>query len=232
MKRLIAFPLFMALYTTLMAQGAYSMVEGKMVVSRFYPIDNPKSIDGIFYNSLLWFIEHKAESEEGETTPTMNVDYEKKQFAAEWILKNPNKGGQYRCTISVRVSDGILTLLFSDMTFEAETVVIKLIKRLPFERLQPSKKPQHQEHLDGFARLSEVFGKEVCAFVQENQPHIVTHQKEIESHTVVKGMTEAECLLSMGRPASVQQQDERTEWMYDAYTYLFFENGVLVSMIK
>ena len=55
---------------------------------------------------------------------------------------------------------------------------------------------------------------------------------EIKNREVVKGMNKQECLLAFGKPASVQKQGNKEEWMYDSYTYVFFENETVASLIK
>lgn len=210
----------------------YSEVQGRTVISQFHTLEQPGTPEGIFLNALLWVIENREMPAEGERTQGLEVDFDKHQFAVNLSLSNPKTGSLYRYVLSGKVADNIITLLVSDITFEAETAVIKLVKRLPFEKLQPEKKPKHKEYLDEFAKLCQAQGKELLAAITGSTPPTVSHWTEIKEGTVTKGMTEAECLLSMGRPASKQKQGAKTEWMYDSYTYLFFENGVLSSFIK
>ena len=130
------------------------------------------------------------------------------------------------------MADNIITILASDISCETQVAPIKLVRRLPFEKLQPEKKEKHKENLNEFAALYETYSKQMLEYIASTNPPVVTHWTEIKNKEVVKGMTAAECLLSMGKPASVQKSDGKEEWMYDAYTYLFFENGLLTSFIK
>lgn len=221
----------MLLYLSVVAQNIsyppYSEVKGKVVVSNFYTIDK-LSGDDIFLKALLWTIKNGQKLEGQE----IEVDYDKKQFALELYLTNQQTGTRYRYLFSAKVTDNIITCLASNIVYEAEAAVIKLVKKLPFERLQPEKKPKHKEYLDDFANLNKKWMQQVIDFVNNNQPVVVTHWSEIKNKEVVKGMNEAECFLSLGKPASIQKTDNKVEWMYDSYTYLFFENGVLVSIIR
>lgn len=234
---LLVFLLFL-LVTGLRAQTSgspYSDVKGKRVISRFRSLDKPATgAEGIFLNALLWVIENReaAREEEESGTGRPEADYDKMQFSVPMVEHDARSNSCYRYLLSVRVSDNIVTLLASDITYEAETAVIKLVKRFPFEKLQPEKKPKHREYLDGFASLCEERFRLLLKAVEENTPPVIRHWTEIKENRVEKGMTEAECLLSMGKPASVQKQGDKTEWMYDSYTYLFFENGRLSSFIK
>ncbi len=210
----------------------YSEVKGKVVISQFQSLDKPTTEEGIFLNALLWTIENRVVREEDDEVPMIEVDYDKRQFALGTLQVNPKTGSLYRYLFSVKVSDNIITMLASDITYEAETAVIKLVKRLPFEKLQPEKKPKHKIYLDEFAILRQSACQRMLEAVSANEPPVITHWREIKEKNIVKGMTEAECILSLGKPASVQKKDGKAEWMYDSYTYLFFENGVLSSFIR
>lgn len=226
---------FCLIFTSLRAQNdvsfSYAHVKGKMVISQFHTVDKPHTPEGIFLNALLWVIENREESEE-ERLPLIKTDYDKKQFDVEMVQTNPSTDSRYRYLLSVKVSDNIITMLVSNIAYEAETTVIKLVKRLPFEKLQPEKKPKHQEYLDEFVAIRKANSTQMLKAITDNQPPVVTHWAEIKEKSVTKGMSEAECTLAMGKPASVQKQGTKAEWMYDAYTYLFFENGILTSFIK
>ncbi len=212
----------------------YSEVNGSVVISGFHTLGKPSSPEGIFLNALLWTIENRepADTDAGKGGHGIETDYDRRQFRLESVLASPRSTSRYRCRLSVKVTDNIITILASDITCEAETGVIKLVKRLPFEKLQPGKKPKHKEHLDEFAKLhKETVGRMLEAIAASPAPAL-THWTEIKDRQVVKGMSKQECLLSFGKPASVQRQGSREEWMYDSYTYVFLENDTVTSLIK
>jgi len=67
----------------------------------------------------------------------------------------------------------------------------------------------------------------------EPQQQVFVHPLVVDKNKeVVKGMSKQECLLAFGKPASVQKQGNKEEWMYDSYTYVFFENEIVTSLIK
>ena len=68
--------------------------------------------------------------------------------------------------------------------------------------------------------------------INTNSAPTITHWTEIKNKEVVKGMSKQECLLAFGKPVSVQKQGNKEEWMYDSYTYVFFENDIVTSLIK
>lgn len=206
----------------------YSEVNGKIVISQFQSLDGNFAENDIFLNALLWVIQNAPQVEE----KMMQADYDKKRFAVTLMAENPKTASRYRYSLSVKVSGNIITMLASDIVYEAEAPVIKLMKRLSFEKLQPDKKPKHKEFMDEFAGMYKDCIARILKFASTNQLPAITHWDEIKSKEVIKGMNCAECLLSFGKPASIQKQDNKEEWMYDAYTYLFLENGIVTSIIK
>lgn len=233
MKKIVTLALGMLMCVlVLQAQDSpyppYSEMKGKVVISNFYSLDGV-SEDNIFVNSLLWMIKNGNVSKE----KSIGVDYDKKQIQVRLFLSGKDDTGiRYQYMFSASVKDNIITCLTSDIVYEADAAVIKFVKKLSFDKLQPEKKPKHKEYLDEFASLHKKWMQQLLDFIKTNQSPAITHWNEIKDKEVVKGMTETECLLSLGKPMSIQQNEGKTEWMYDAYTYLFFENGVLVSIIK
>lgn len=212
----------------------YSEIKGNIVISEFHTLDKPSSTEGIFLNALLWAIENREAKNTAteEDTGTFDIDYDKKQYILEFVQADSQSASRYRCSFSVKVTDNIITILASNITYEAETGVIKLVKRLAFEKLQPAKKPKHKEYLNEFATLHKGTVKRMLEAITANPTPTITHWTEIKNNEVVKGMNKSECLLAFGKPASVQKQGDKEEWMYDSYTYVFFENGIITSLIK
>lgn len=206
----------------------YSEVNGKIVISQFQSLDGNCTENEIFLNALLWVIQNIPQTKE----KVLQADYDKKQFIITLMSGNPKTASHYRYSLSVKVSGNIITMLASDITYEAEAAVVKFVKRLSFEKLQPDKKPKHKEYLDEFAKIYKDCVTRILKFASTNSLPTITHWDEIKCKEVVKGMNQAECLLSFGKPASIQKQDNKEEWMYDTYTYLFFENGTVTSIIK
>lgn len=211
----------------------YSEIKGNIVISEFHSLEKASSTEGIFLNALLWMIENRETNyaEKEQENGSIEADYDKKQFTAEIIQTDKNSSSRYRCLLSVKVTDNIITILASNITYEAETNVIKLVKRLAFERLQPEKKPKHKEYFNEFATLHKGMVKQILE-AAATPPPTVTHWAEIKDKDVVKGMNKSECLLAFGKPLSVQKQGNKEEWMYNTYTYVFFEDDVVTSLIK
>lgn len=214
-------------------KNPYSEVKGKRVISEFHSLDKLQSSQTIFINALLWVInKQELPQQEGEPVPLREVDYDNQQLTAEFSVISPKTESCYHYLFTIKVSDNIMTLLASDITQEAAISVIKLTKKLSFNKLQPEKKPKHQEYLDEFASLYNDFTQEAIQAVSNNIPPVITHWNEIKNKEVVKGMNEAECLMAWGKPLSIQKNGNKIEWMYDSYTYTFFENGIVTTIIK
>lgn len=237
-KTVILVSCLFALCVQSYAQGSipspYSEVKGNIVISEFHTFDKPDSAEDIFLNALLWMIENREleNTEVEENKSSFEIDYDKKQYLLEFTQTNSQSASRYHCLFSVKVTDNIITILASNITYEAETNVIKLVKRLAFEKLQPEKKPKHKEYLNEFAKLHKETVKQMLEAIATNPVPAITHWAEIKNKEVVKGMSKQECLLAFGKPASVQKQGNKEEWMYDSYTYVFFENGIVTSLIK
>ena len=227
------FALCMQSYAQSNIPSPYSEVKENIVISEFHTLDKPDSAEGIFLNALLWMIENRElENTEEEDKSTFEIDYDKKQYLLEFTQTNFQSASRYRCLFSVKATDNIITILASNITYEAETNVIKLMKRLAFEKLQPEKKPKHKKYLNEFAKLHKETVKQMLEAITTNPAPTITHWTEIKNKEVVKGMSKQECLLAFGKPASVQKQGNKEEWMYDSYTYVFFENEIVTSLIK
>lgn len=224
---------FFSLYIQAQNTNPYSEVKGKRVISEFHSLNKPSTSQAIFLNALLWVInKQELPQEEGATAPIREVDYDNQQLSAEFSLISPKTESCYRYIFTVKVSDNIIKLLASEITQESAVSVIKITKKLNFNKLQPEKKPKHQEYLDEFASLYADFTKEALQAISSNATPVITHWTEIKNKEIIKGMNEAECLMAWGKPLSIQTNENKTEWMYDSYTYAFFENGVVTTIIK
>lgn len=226
---------FCTVSATMLAQGnlsaPYSVVDGKVALSYFQSLDNPKTAEGIFLNALYYIKDGQKRDEEGNL-PATSVDYDTYQFTTELAINSSQTNSVYRYVLSVKVAENIITLLLTDITCESEVAVVKLTKRLAFEKLQPEKKSKHKEYSEDFAKLAQQSVDKLLEFVSEQTPPTVTHYKEIKSGQVAKGMTEAECLFAMGKPVSVNTNGSKTQWIYGAFTHVFFEEGVVATFIR
>ena len=224
-----------AVCATVQAQTAlpspYSSVDGGVVVSNFYTMSTPSKSQDIYINALLWATDNVVANEDTAPGP-VECDIDAKQLAIECMLQSKKFDVIYVFTLSIKVADNILTTLAADIGYESEVAVVKLTKRASFDKFQPDKKEKHKEYMNDFAALYAKLLTNLTEYVASHTPPTSTHWAQIRQNDVVKGMTEDECLLSLGRPVRTQEQGTKIQWIYDSYTYLFFEGGKVVSLIR
>lgn len=209
----------------------YSSVDGGVVVSSFFTMDAPSTPKGIFINAMLWAADHMPDAEEGAPGP-VPCDIDAMQLSIDCVVASKKFGGQYSFRLTVRVADNILTTLASDISHEAAMDVVKITKRSKFDKFQPDKKPKQKEYMDDFAALYEALLNDMTAYVASHDVPAVTHWTQIEQHDVTKDMTEDECILALGRPVRKQEQTSKVQWIYDSFTFLYFDGGKLFSFVK
>lgn len=224
-----------AVCATVQAQTAlpspYSSVDGGVVVSNFYTMSAPSSSQDIFLNALLWATDNMT-STESEAPGPATCDVDGRSLSINCVIASKKLEVNYVFTLSAKVSDNILTVLASDIGCEGEVAVVKLTKRLSFNKFQPEKKEKHKEYMDDFAALYKKLLDDMTTFIASHEPPTVTHWNQVRENEVVKGMTEDECLLAIGRPVKRQEQGSKTQWIYGSFSFVYFENGRVVSLIR
>ena len=156
-----------------------------------------------------------------------------KSFSCNLVLTSQADAKQkntYYCTAQFQVKDGKLVYYLSNIQIESSVVIMK--KVTPMEKLQPEKKPSHQETMDDFVQIESQMLNKLFDFVSTNQLSPITHWNEINIGKPVKGMTEDECLLAFGKPQTISESNGEVQWMYSSSFYLFFKNGCVETIIK
>lgn len=98
-------------------------------------------------------------------------------------------------------------------------------KVTPMEKLQPEKKPSHQETMDDFVQIESQMLNKLFDFVSTNQLSPITHWNEINIGKPVKGMTEDECLLAFGKPQTISESMVKCNGCIPALS-IFFQKRV------
>ena len=65
----------------------------------------------------------ELENTEEEDKSTFEIDYDKKQYLLEFTQTNSQSASRYRCLFSVKATDNIITILASNITYEAELML-------------------------------------------------------------------------------------------------------------
>lgn len=201
----------------------------KYVVNGFIPF-SPMNDESIYANALLWTIKNVCSAQRDGIT---EVSIPAKSFSCDLVLTSQADAKQkntYYCTAQFQVKDGKLVYYLSNIQIESSVVIMK--KVTPMEKLQPEKKPSHQETMDDFVQIESQMLNKLFDFVSTNQLSPITHWNEINIGKPVKGMTEDECLLAFGKPQTISESNGEVQWMYSSSFYLFFKNGCVETIIK
>lgn len=208
----------------------YSIVDNKVVFTGFETISGI-SDETIFINALLWAITHSSKLKEDFS----KIDYSGMNFTYKKIFYSTTSSEQspstYTCESSIRISNDMISFLVTDIIYES-TGALNIIKRIPFEKLDPEKKAKHIEYLNEFTKSNSGALNEMFDFIRNNKTPSITHWEEITQNKVTKGMNQAECTLAYGKPIDIKTAGNKEQWMYGNSVYLFFEDGILASYLK
>lgn len=226
--------LLCVLFLSLMAKGQskYGLkdIDGKLICTGFEAIEN-LSEESIFVNTLLWAIEQCPKFKEGIT----ELNYEKKNFTLKAQLSSPKRSDNpavYHFLADFAISADKLSFAFSKIECEYPGM-LKMTTVTAFEQLKPDKKPKHKAYIDEYTKQATEYIEQILERVKTAESQPVTHWAEIKKGKVAKGMNETECLLAYGKPLDITKSDnDEVRWRYDSYTYLFFKNGVLTSVLE
>lgn len=202
--------------------------DGKREVSGFVPFAS-KSDERIFANTLLWAVSEICTHGRDAVTAQ---DVEGRTFACDWAIASlPGSGKKnvYRCKAYFRVAGGKLLYTLSQVMVESEVLVVK--KLTSMDRLQPDTKRGHKEIIDDFGRAASAAIGTMCGFVVSHDGSDISHWREITAHQVVRGMSEDEVLLSVGKPLLVAGSGE-VQWKYSDSFYVFMQDGRVKSVLK
>lgn len=226
MKKTIIFFLLTLFCVQINAQQTYQLSEadGEVVCTG---VEQMKKSDvNTFVNSLLWAIDKCPKLKDD----IAECDMDKLKFTTKLFFtsKKDEKQG-YECDLTVQVASQQLFFLFNNI-YSTSTGILG--KRTPFEKLNPKKKEKHKEYYNEFTKLlnSELGG--LIKFIGENDVPALKNWNKVKNGIVEKGMSEVECTLVMGKPINISKNGQRVQWMYSTSAYLFFENGLLKTVLK
>ena len=224
--RRILFSFFLIIVSiTLINAQSYKVekVDGKCVLPGFVNIGG--NDDEIFANVVLWALQN---TESSGMEAFSDINYKTHHLELRTIQKINNSS--YTALLKVDVLDG--RVMFCAENIVWQTIIIMSPKQTPFEKLQPDKRPNHQATIAEFERLESELIDGMLDFVRQNQLPRITHWQEIMKGNVVLGMTETECLLSVGNPRLKLEGDTETQWQISSSMYIFFKKGLVSSVVK
>lgn len=227
MKRFILFIIIVLSAININAQKTYSLsTADKMIICTGTENIANMNDKSIFVNALLWAIDRGPKLKENIT----QCDMENLKFVTALEVnsqKNPKQS--YKCDLTIQINSGSI-LFLTDKIFSVTSGIMGATS--PFEKLNPTKKIKHKELMDEFTQLNSLLLTNLFQFIKTNKLQPINHWDKISQGEVEKGMNETECKLALGKPADIRLNSQRTQWMYDSSTYLFFEEGTLTAIIK
>ncbi len=189
------------------------------------------SEEEMFLQTLLWAIDKCPKYKEGIT----EVNFKKKSFVMESHLPSPHRSQNpafYHFLSDFKFVADKLSYTFFRIECEYPGM-LNMPTTLAFERMRPDKKPKHKSYMEEYSQQAAGYIGELIEYIQTNTHQPVTHWTEIHAGKAVKGMNETECLLACGKPLDrMKSESGEDRWRYDSYTYLFFKDGILASVIE
>ena len=225
MKRIL-FSLFIVFATITFANAqSYKVekVDGKCVLPGFVSVGG--SDDEIFANIVLWALQN-TETPGMESFSVLNYKTHHLELKTEQKINNSS----YLAILKVDVVEG--RIMFRAENIVWQTILIMSPKQTPFEKLQPEKRPAHQATIAEFERMESELIDNMIEFAKTNKLPKISHWQEIMKNNVVIGMTETECLLSVGNPRLKLEGDTETQWQISSSMYIFFKKGLVSSVVK
>lgn len=100
-----------------------------------------------------------------------------------------------------------------------------------FDKVNLEKKPKLKEFIDRFDGLCDSYmQKAVTEIVAKNTD--LKNWEAITKGQVVRGMSEKECLMAVGKPSQVTENTQRVQWTYESGMIVVFENGVVTAIVR
>lgn len=208
---------------TLMAQVSFdvTVAEKKRIVSG--AVSYEKSDDEAFANVCLWaFNEGPGRKEE-----ILECDFVKRQLTMVYNLKRDNDDIAYACRLSLKVLDGSMMFLVNDIKIQGG--IMGIFQN--FDKLNPDKKPKHQDIINDFQSLNNKKLQELINFISDNKP-VITNWKKICTGQLERGMSSDEVKLIYGKPVNIQESGKDTQFLFSTFVYVFLENGIVKSFVN
>lgn len=224
-----AFPLSAQTFVEIGQKYPVTTDGDKCAVNGFTPF-NGMSDEKIFANAMLWAIENLCpQLRDGMT----EVDIPGKSFSCDFTmgsLPDSEEENLFYVKATFRVADGKLLYYISDVLIESSVFVMK--KVTPLEKLNPEKKAAHKRTMDDFIASESQLLNKMFDFIMTHQPAPITHWNDIAIRRAVKGMNEDECLMAFGKPQTIRENNGEVQWMYSSSFFLFFQNGVVKTVLR
>lgn len=225
--KILTFAILTTLVISSRAQENYNViVSGKQRIVTG-SVEFNKGDRTIFANALMWAIEQGNELKELVT----DCDFEKMRFE---MTNNMAEEGQttFSSILTVQVNQGRLIYLVSDIKGQGGGLSSVLGGGLiSFDRMNPEKKPKQQAMIDDFEKVNTKTLKQLISFVREHDVDVSYWNCFLENK-IENNMSVEDVKIVLGKPLNILKDGNTTQYMYNPFTYVFFENNKVKSFIK
>lgn len=225
MKRILTFIIMLTCAGAILAQASFKVkvADKKRIVTGSKEYDKPDR--EIFANALLWAINSGKQLKEN----ILDCDYDKLSYKMVYNLQQDG-GTTFTANLTIRVAQGRLVYLIENIK-GLPSGMGAVLGATSFDRMNPEKKPKQQAMIFEFEELS----KKVLVAMLESVGSTSTnidHWQEITTGQVVKGMSLTDVTLILGKPVDKQVSGNITQFMYNQFTYVFFEDDKVKSVMQ
>lgn len=217
---LSAFLLLVAMTAKAQVSFDVTVAEKKRIVSG--SVACGKADDIAFANAFLWAVnEGPARKEE-----IIDCDFLKRQFTMVYNLRKQDAVA-YTCRLDIKISNGQLMFLVSDIKMQGGL----MSAFLNFDKLNPEKKSKHKDIISEFQSLNNQKLQELLSFVEANTPNI-TNWKNVCLGKIERGMSSDEVRLVYGKPVTVQENGNESQYIFSTFIYVYFDNDIVKSFVN
>lgn len=181
----------------------------------------------VFGGAVLWALEQAGATEKAKSAIEA-YDINKLTLTVKPTM--PAGDYNYIFNLTMQAKDGKLLFLIDRIKCVPKGAFGGL-GTINFDRVNLEKKPQQKEYIDRFGSMCDGYVKQMLAEVLGKDMDL-THWEAIVKGQVVKGMTENECLMAAGKPATVTENTQRVQWTYESGMIVVFEEGIVTAVVK
>lgn len=189
--------------------------------------DCDKDDKAVFGGAVLWALEQAGAADKAKSAI---VDYDAGKLMLTVRPAVPAGDYSYTFSLTMRAKDGRLLFLIEKIRCVPKGVLGGL-SAISFDKVNLEKKPQQKEYIDRFGEMCDDYVKQMVSEVMKKDMNL-THWEAIVKGLVVKGMTENECLMAVGKPATVTENTQRVQWTYGSGMIVVFEQGSVTAVVK
>lgn len=142
----------------------------------------------------------------------------------------PAGDNSYVFNLTMQVSGGKIEFLVEKIKCVPKGMLGGLTA-INFDKVNLEKKPKQKEFIDQFDALCDTYMQRILTEITSKEGNL-GNWEAINKGQVVKGMTEKECLMAVGKPATIVENTQRVQWTYESGMIVVFENGIVTAIVK